>query len=138
MTLYTNSDTSDLLQVTYRGTVDYWSELPLVFSGTDINLNFTIPNIKSGLPLRMFDVMGCGGFLLTNFQAETPMYFKEGEDLVSFYSRNDMIEKAHYYAAHEDERLRIAANGREKVAKYHSYTIRMKQLLDTLQEYGIK
>ncbi len=137
VTIYSNSDTSDLLHVTYRGSVDYWGQLPLVFAGSDINLNFTIPNIKSGLPLRLFDILGSGGFLLTNFQAETPMFFKEGEDLVSFYSRDDMVEKALYYADHDSERLRIAASGREKVEKYHSYRIRIGELLETLKEYGI-
>ena len=138
VTIYSNSDTSDLLRVTFRGSLDYWSELPLVFAGTDINLNLTIPNIKSGLPLRIFDVLGCGGFLLTNFQAETPMFFKEGEDLVSFYSREDMVEKAVFYAAHEDERRRIAASGHEKVRRYHSYRTRIGEMLDTLSGYGIK
>ncbi len=137
VTIYTGSDTSELLHVTYRGGVDYWSEMPLVFAGSDINLNFTIPNIKSGLPLRVWDVLGSGGFLLTNFQAETPMYFKEGEDLVSFFSREDMVEKALYYADHDDQRQRIAASGRAKTEKYHTYNIRISEMLDVLKEYGI-
>ncbi len=138
VTLYTGSDVSELLNITYRGGVDYWSELPLVFAGSDINLNFTIPNIKSGLPLRIWDVLGSGGFLLTNFQAETPMYFKEGEDLVSFFSRQDMLEKAAYYAKHDDERCRIASSGRAKVEKYHTYEVRITEMLDVLGESGIK
>ena len=138
VTLYTGSDTSELLGVTYRGMVDYWSELPLVFYGSDINLNFTIPNIKSGLPLRIWDVLGSGGFLLTNFQAETPMYFTEGEDLVSFFGREDMVEKAIYYQKHDELRRRIAASGRKKVEEYHTYTARINEMLDVLKTYGIK
>ncbi len=137
VTIYTGSDTSELFNVTYRGSVDYWEEMPLVFCGSDINLNFTIPNIKSGLPLRIWDVLGCGGFLLTNFQAETPMYFSEGEDLVSFYSREDMVEKALYYASHDEKRRRIAASGRKKVEKHHTYEARINEMLDVLKGYGI-
>ena len=138
VTIYSNSDTSVLPNVAFRGSVDYWSELPLVFAGSDINLNLTIPNIKSGLPLRIWDVLGSGGFLLTNFQAEIPMYFKDGEDLVSFYSRDDMLDKAVYYAAHDDERKRIASSGRQKVEKYHSYKARIAKLFEILKEYGIR
>ncbi len=138
VTLYTGSDTSELINVTYRGQVDYWSELPLVFYGSDINLNFTIPNIKSGLPLRIWDVLGSGGFLLTNFQAETPMYFTEGEDLVSFFGREDMVEKALYYQKHDELRRRIAASGRKKVEEYHTYTARINEMLDVLKTYEIK
>ena len=93
VSIYSNSDTEDLLGVTYKGGVEYWTEMPKVFYGSKINLNFTIPNIKSGIPLRVWDVLGSGGFLLTNFQAELPMYFKDGEDLITFYSREDCIEK---------------------------------------------
>ncbi|MCR4798314.1 MAG: DUF3880 domain-containing protein [Lachnospiraceae bacterium] len=133
VSIYSNSDTSDLINVTYKGGVDYWTELPVVFHESKINLNFTIPNIKSGIPLRVWDVLGSGGFLLTNFQAENPMYFKEGEDLVSFYSREDMVEKASYYMEHEEECRRIAARGRQTVEKYHSYEIRMKQMMDMIK-----
>ena len=135
VSIYSNSDTSDLLNVTYKGGVDYWTELPVVFHESKINLNFTIPNIKSGIPLRVWDVLGSGGFLLTNFQAETPMYFKEGQDLVSFYSREDMLEKAAYYMEHEDERRRIATHGRETVEKHHDYGTRMKQMMEVLRNY---
>lgn len=91
--VYSNSDVSDLLRIQYCGSVDYWSEMPKVFRMSKINLNFTIPNIKSGIPLRIWDVLGCGGFLLTNYQAEIPYYFKEGEDLVCFDSLEDLCER---------------------------------------------
>lgn len=58
--VYSNSDVSDLLRIQYCGSVDYWSEMPKVFRMSKINLNFTIPNIKSGIPLRIWDVLGCG------------------------------------------------------------------------------
>lgn len=108
--VYSNSDVSDLLRIQYCGSVDYWSEMPKVFRMSKINLNFTIPNIKSGIPLRIWDVLGCGGFLLTNYQAEIPYYFKEGEDLVCFDSLEDLCEKVGYYLEHEEERKRIAWN----------------------------
>ena len=46
--VYSNSNVSDLVRVQYCGSVDYWSEMPKVFRESKINLNFTIPNIKSG------------------------------------------------------------------------------------------
>lgn len=133
VSIYSNSDTEDLIGVTYKGGAEYWSEMPKVFNGTKINLNFTIPNIKSGIPLRVWDVLGSGGFLLTNFQAELPMYFKDGEDLVTFYSREDCVEKAQFYAIHDEERMKIAAKGLETVRKYHNYDSRMKEMMDIVK-----
>ena len=130
--VYSNSDVSDLLRIQYCGSVDYWSEMPKVFRMSKINLNFTIPNIKSGIPLRIWAVLGCGGFLLTNYQAEIPYYFKEGEDLVCFDSLEDLCEKVGYYLEHEEERKRIAWNGYLKVLENHSYIERIRTILDTV------
>lgn len=136
--VYSNSDVSDLLRIQYCGSVDYWSEMPKVFRMSKINLNFTIPNIKSGIPLRIWDVLGCGGFLLTNYQAEIPYYFKEGEDLVCFDGLEDLCEKVGYYLEHEEERKRIAWNGYRKVREKHSYIGRIHIILDTVACEGAK
>ena len=132
--VYSNSDVSDLLRIQYCGSVDYWSELPQVFRMSKINLNFTIPNIKSGIPLRVWDVLGAGGFLMTNYQAEIPYYFKEGEDLICFDGINDLCEKAGYYLSHEDERRAIAENGYRKVKEHHNYIERINTMLEMIEK----
>ena len=132
--VYSNSDVSDLVRVRYMGSVDYWAELPRVFRESKINLNFTIPNIKSGIPLRVWDVLGAKGFLLTNYQAEIPLYFKEGEDLVCFDGIEDLKEKVAYYLKHEDERRAIAENGYHKVKKYHSYVARIQEMMEIVEK----
>ena len=133
VTVYSNSDTSDLFRVRYGGSLDYWSEMPKVFAASKINLNFTIPNIKSGLPLRVFDVLGSGGFLMTNFQAELPRYFKNREDLVCFESVEELVELCGYYLAHDEERRQIAASGYEKVKKHHTYEKRIRMMMETVR-----
>ena len=130
VTIYTNSNTADLLHINYRGSVDYWTEMPKVFRASKINLNFTIPNIKSGIPLRMWDIMGAGGFLMTNYQAEIPLYLKEGTDLVCFEDERDLVEKTHYYLAHEEDRKEIAGNGYKRVKEKHSYLQRITEMLN--------
>lgn len=132
--VYSNSDVRDLIRVRYCGSVDYWSEMPKVFHVSKINLNFTIPNIKSGIPLRIWDVLGSGGFLLTNYQAEIPVYFTEGKDLVCFDGIEDLTEKADYYLAHEEERKEIARNGYRKVKEYHTYIERISTMLSQVEQ----
>lgn len=129
VSVYSNSDVSDLLRVRYRGGVDYWGEMPKVFRASKINLNFTIPNIKSGLPLRIWDILGSKGFLMTNFQAELPMYFTEGKDYVCFESTAELVEKCGYYLTHEKERLEIAESGYRKVKESHTYQRRVEEML---------
>ena len=130
--IYSNSDVSDLIKVEYGGSVDYWSQMPKVFHESKINLNFTIPNIKSGIPLRVWDVLGAGGFLLTNFQAELPAYFENKKDLVWFEDQEELLELTGYYLSHEEERREIAQKGFEKVKKYHSYHQRIENLMNII------
>ena len=73
--LYTGSDTTGL-PVRNCGRVKTHTQMPLVFANSKINLNITSRSIRTGLPLRIFDVLACGGFLLTNAQSELPDCFR--------------------------------------------------------------
>jgi spore maturation protein CgeB len=130
--LYSDKDDSRLIGVNYRGTVDYMHDMPKVFRLSDINLNLTMCNIRSGIPLRVWDIMGAGGFVLTNYQPEIPDFFENGKDLVFFDSFDDCVRKAEYYLAHEDERKCIAENGFKKVLEHHSYDARIEFILSKL------
>ena len=129
--LYTDDLAKDRLRnVIIRGTVSYFNDMPKVFAASKINMNFTIRNIRSGIPLRVWDVLGAGGFLLTNFQPEFLSFFENGKDIVFYDSLSDMQAKALYYLEHEDERKQIAENGHKKVKELHTYDIRIKQMLE--------
>ena len=103
------------------GPVDYYSEMPYVFANSKINLNISLRSIQSGIPLRAMDIMGAGGFLLTNFQEDFLDCFIPNEDFVYFESEDDLCEKAQYYLSHESLRKEIAHNGHEKVKQNHSF-----------------
>ena len=57
--------------------------------------------------------------------------FKDGEDLVWFYGKEDLLEKAKWYFTHDYDRERIAANGLEKV-RDHNYVKRINRMLETV------
>lgn len=117
-----------------RGTVDYYCETPLVFHNTKINLNITLRSIKSGMPLRIFEIMGAGGFLMTNWQADFDGSFAADEDYVYFGSREELISKCAYYLApeHEAERAGIARSGLDKMLRYNTYDCRVREMLGSL------
>ncbi len=127
--LYTASDTSSLPRIHNRGLAKTLEEMPVIFYNSRINLNITSKSIRSGLPLRIFDIMGCGGFVLTNFQPELPEFFTPGEDLVFYENLEDLACKTDYFLHHEKERREIAENGLATVKKFHTYPIRLQQML---------
>lgn len=131
--VYTKSDTSDIPLLKNMGSVDYIYEMPKVFKRSKINLNITLRNIKSGIPLRIWDILSCGGFVLTNFQPELLDYFKQGEHLVWYESHFDMMNKISYYLEHDEERMRIAQAGYKLVKDRHTMKRRVSELLQFLE-----
>ena len=57
--------------------------------------------------------MGAGGFLLTMPWTELAEDFIPGLQLEVFNSPKELKEKIKYYLAHEEERLKIANEGRK-------------------------
>lgn len=130
--LYTLDSAFTLPNLRNHGTVDYYSEMPLVFKKSRINLNISLRSIKSGIPLRAFDIMGSGGFLLSNYQEDFLENFTPGEDFVYYESEQDLQQKIDYYLTHEAERKAIAKNGHDKVALAHTYRDRVREMLTRL------
>ena len=131
LTIYTASNTSSLKGLDNRGTVKTLEEMPIVFSESSVNLNMTSRAIRSGLPFRIFDVLSCGGFLLTNYQPELQELFNIGEELVYYGSIDELREKALYYAddARSAQRREIAENGLKAIKERHTFPIRIEQML---------
>lgn len=131
--LYTKSDTSvfapNIKGLRLHGGVASLTEMPKIFHLSRINLNMTIKPIMEGLPLRIFDILGCGGFCMTNYQAELPELFEIGHDLEAYSSLEELVEKCDYYLNHEEERRKIAENGYRKVCERYTYYHRINEML---------
>ncbi len=134
--LYTSSNVPESLNGTnleLRGQADYETELPIIYANSKINLNITSKTIETGIPQRIFDILGCGGFCMTNYQAEIAEFFEEGKEIVIYYNMTDLVEKVDYYLAHEEERCQIARKGRKKVEQYFNMKYRVNGMLEMVQ-----
>lgn len=128
--LYTDDPDKELIGVNLKGAVNYMTDMPKVFNCSRININPVMRNIRTGIPLRAWDIVGAGGFLMTSFQLEYMDFFENGKDYVYYESHDDLLRKTEYYLNHEDERAQITRNGHEKAVKFHSYEKRMEFILD--------
>ncbi len=128
--LFTPNRGFTLPNLTNHGTADYYTQMPLVFRQSRINLNISLRSIRSGIPLRAFDILGSGGFLLSNYQADLLDDFVPGEDFDYYESKEDLLDKIGYYLSHEDERAAIARNGHDKTAARHTFRHRVREMLD--------
>ncbi len=129
VSIYTGSDTSRYPKLKNCGFAKTLTEMPIIFHESKINLNITAKSIRSGLPLRIWDILGSGGFCITNYQAELPGLLTPGEHLDFYASFDELEEKIAYYLDHEQERREIAHNGYECVKAHHTYPIRLTEML---------
>lgn len=128
VSLYTGSNPKLVPSAIDKGIVSYDIQMPQVFRSSKININVTLRSIISGIPLRAIDIMGAGGFLLSNYQPELAEYFVDGEEMVMFESEEDMLAKVDYYLRNDNERRNIAYKGWKKVQEQFSYDQLLKQI----------
>lgn len=128
--LYTGSDTSNLPLINNRGFAKTLTEMPIIFHESKINLNITSKAIRSGVPLRVFDIFACEGFLLSNYQTELCELFEIGSDFDYYSSYEELLEKTAFYLKHEKLRKEMAHNAFEKVSQNYNYPLRLCQLME--------
>ncbi len=127
--IYTASDTGSLPHIHNRGLAKTLTEMPVIFNRAGININPTSKAIRSGLPLRLFDLLGCRAFTITNYQSELTDIFTIGEHLEIYESLDDLEDKITFYLDRPDLRKEIAMAGYEEVKAKHTYTIRLGEMI---------
>lgn len=127
--LYTHNATPELPSIHNMGAIDYYDVMPHVFKNSKINLNISLRSIRSGMPLRAFDIMGAEGFLLSNYQEDFFDFFVPGEDFDYYDGVEDLMTKIEYYLSHEKERKEIAHNGFQKITESHTYEHRIDTMI---------
>lgn len=131
--LYSTRQEPLLPKAKFCGTVDSFYHMPKVFKMSRINLNISYKQITVGMPLRVLDIMGAGGFLLSNYQEELATNFRPDVDCVIYESMEDAVQKAGYYLLHEDKRKEIAHNGHEAMKRF-TFQCQLKKIFDIVQK----
>ncbi len=127
--LFSGSNASLLPECHAHGPVSYLTEMPLVFRNSAVNLNISLRSIHSGIPLRCLDIMGAGGFLLSNPQPELCELFAAGEEFAFYTCPQDLVYKVSYYLEHEKERTEIAHNAQDKINRRFSYDVLFGEII---------
>ena len=134
--LYTYSEVDETLmpKVHRRPPVQVGEATSFIYAGTKINLNIALKGTEGGTTQRIMDIMGAGGFVLTNYCEETAELFEEDKEIVMFRTPEELIQKVDYYLEHEEEREQIARAGHEKAMNDYTYEKKIKRLLDWVTE----
>ncbi|MDK9700656.1 MAG: glycosyltransferase, partial [bacterium] len=113
--------------------VNYFTELPDVYSKAAFVLNLTSYQMPTAVNQRVFDVPLCGGILLTDRQSDLTRLFSP-EAFFTFTSRDDATALAkwllHKPEQAEEKRLRQLQTILEK----HTYRHRVRTILQVMLE----
>lgn len=97
-------------------------------------------NVSTTAAARAWESMLSGAFYLSNYippqedAVDIRAILKEGEELVMFRDREDLLQKAAYYLTHEDERLRMLEIGRKAALERMTFDGLMRKVLRELPE----
>jgi len=104
------------------------SALIALYSRSRINLGFATVGETHGsaqrltqVRLRDFEVPMSGGFYLAEHSDELAKFFTPGAEIETWRTREELLEKCRYYLAREQERTRIAAAGRARALREHTW-----------------
>lgn len=109
--------------------VEYYSELPDVYTHSEINLNLTSMQMQTAVNQRVFDVPLAGGFLLTDFQEDIETLFDTRKDVVTFEDQLELPGLVKYYNNKESERRRITEAAAERIVSEHTYRHRINRII---------
>jgi spore maturation protein CgeB len=112
-------------------TPDVWTK---IYSQAKIVLCIHYKDPEGKIPChqaspRVYEALACGAFLMVDDQRDVKKIFQDREELVIFQNINELKGLLDYYLKRQDERRSIAAMGRTKVLKRHTYKHRVKDLL---------
>jgi spore maturation protein CgeB len=62
-------------------------------------------------------------------------FFEEDKEIVCFDTKEEMVDKLHFYLAHDDVRIRIANSARERLIHNHTWHNRIEQISNILGHF---
>jgi spore maturation protein CgeB len=79
---------------------------------------------------RVFEILACGAYQVTDRQGDVLRLFREGEHLAGYSSGEELRARVEEALRNEDRRAAVAAGGRAAVLAAHTYEHRAPLLLD--------
>lgn len=97
-----------------------------------INAKHFLKKTSSQIKARVFEVTGCGGFLLTEYAPYLDQYFDIKNEISIFYDKKDLKDKINFFLKNSNQSKIIANNGYLRTIKDHTYEKRFNEIFNYL------
>jgi hypothetical protein len=113
-----------------------FQQIATVFSAYDLCLNFSnvwadgqpgsdlIPHVR----LRDFEAPMCGACYLTGHTDEITEFYEVGQEIDTYRSAGELVDKARFYLAHPQAAARLREAGHRRALRDHTWQRRFGQL----------
>jgi len=108
--------------------VKLFNESKIVLNPYGASKHFICPNP------RTFETPATRSFELTDMPRETEKYFKPKKEFVIYKDEKEFKELVDYYLENDDERIKIAQAGYNRVIKEHTIKHRIEELLKIVKK----
>ena len=117
----------------YRGPAGHFEELTKIYCCSTVNIDIGRIYQSEIITMRVFDVLACGGFILTEETPDLATHFQIGRELETYRDLDELRRKTHHFLQHPDEAREIGSRGRERVLKDHTISKRVELMLNSLE-----
>ena len=114
-------------------------DLVRMFSRSRVSLGFATAGEShksqkrmTHLRLREFEAPMSGALYLTEHQPELAEYFEPGQEVLTYSDRDELLDKARFYLARQEQAERIRRNGYLRSIREHTWQHRFRQLFAEL------
>ena len=115
--------------VHYRGLAEQGHELTCVYSSAEIHVDVNRIYQPEAIPMRVINVMACGGFLIAEHSESIQELFEVGKEIETYRTIEELETKVAHYLENPGEAREIAQRGLEAVRQRHTMRIRAASLL---------
>ncbi len=116
----------------YRGPARHTEELNRIYSNSVVNVDLSRLYQEDIVTMRVFDVLACGGFVLSPHNEMLQELFDVGEELDSYRCLDELADKSSFYLRHRKRAREIALRGRARVLRDHTIQQRLREMLAQL------
>ncbi|MFN7954417.1 MAG: glycosyltransferase [bacterium] len=119
-----------LPRVRVLGWLENGEPLASLYRSSTVNLNLTIPQLRTALPMRVFDALAAGGAVLTDYRADVEELFDPRSELHVARSTPELVELAQWLLRHPRYAAEAARAGQARVLAEHTFRHRMEALVN--------
>lgn len=119
-------------QVSFNKKV-FLHDLSTLYGNSKIVFNHTADTIKA-FNMRIFEGMGCGALVFTDYAPEQEMLFQDRTHFVLYQSRNDLMNKIDYFLNNPQQAQLIANTAQNYVRQFHTYEHRAAQIINWMKK----